>query len=350
MVFMGMRYRQLNLVERSKIDAYLRLGMSLREIARELGRAPSTIMREIRRHTVMQLRDARYIGDYECTSAHRQAHVSASKKGAHLKIGRDMRTAAYLERRLREGFSPYAAIMCARRDGELGTEITPRTLYSYIYGQVLGVGAEVLVHGRRKKKATKEEFSRRRICGNAAKHPSIEERPKSVLSREEFGHWEAYTVVSSAGAKSVLLTMIERKTRYSIAVKLPDRRQQTIIEGFDYVEQLIGPDVFDKVFLSITFDNGVEFKDIDSIRYSRRKRRDRLREVYYCHPFCSSERGSNEVMHTFIRRRWPKGTDFGTVDAADIQKHMDWVNEYPRKIHGGRCAKDVFYEELRQIA
>lgn len=89
--------------------------------------------------------------------------------------------AAYLERRLREGFSPYAAIMCARRDGELGTEITPRTLYSYIYGQVLGVGAEVLVHGRRKKKATKEEFSRRRICGNAAKHPSIEERPKSVL-------------------------------------------------------------------------------------------------------------------------------------------------------------------------
>lgn len=355
-VVMGMHYRQLTLVERSKIETYLKEGKSIRYIARELHRAPSTIMRELRRHDITQFAERRgYFSSYECVSAQRQAGVSASKKGAPLKIGRDAATALHLERRLRQGYSPYAAIERVRRDGQLGTEITSRTLYNYIHRHVLGVGTEVLVLGSRKKKSRgHEDFNKRKIARNTVDYPSIEERPKSVLSREEFGHWEADTVVGKKKTKSVLLTMVERKTRYAIAVKLPNRRRDTIVKGFDHVEQMVGPEVFSEIFKTITFDNGVEFLDVQGIKRSYRSSgahaNERVHSVFFCHPFCSSERGSNEVMHTFIRRRWPKGTDFEGVSSEDVSKHMDWINDYPRKLHGGRSAKELFYEELRQLA
>lgn len=352
---MGMHYRQLTLVERSKIETYVKEGKSIRYIARELHRAPSTIMRELRRHRIVQFESKQgYRDAYECESAQRQAAMSASKKGASIKIGRDAMTAKHLERRLRQGFSPYAAIERVRRDGHLGTEITSRTLYNYIHRHVLGVGTEVLVLGPRKNRSRGHEaFSKRKIARNTVDYPSIEERPRSVLSREEFGHWEADTVVGKQRTKSVLLTMVERKTRYAIAIKLPNRRRDTIVKGFDMVEQMVGPEAFGKIFKTITFDNGVEFLDVQGIKRSYRSSgkhpHERVSSIFFCHPFCSSERGSNEVMHTFIRRRWPKGTDFGCVPSEAITEHMDWVNDYPRLLHGGRSAKELFFEEISKL-
>lgn len=358
---MGKHYAHLDLIERSKIETRVKDGKTYREIAAEIGRAPSTICREVKRHEVEQFRGRDgYKLEYDCEAAQRMSEQASSRKGRHLKIGDDHETANALEGYLSDGYSPYAAVVQAKRDGRLKTEITARTLYSYIYNGVLSVGDEVLVHGpRRKRKKVKPEFKKRGIAHNTIDYPSIEERPKSVLGREEFGHWEADTVVSSrkgrnrGAGKSVLLTMIERKSRFAIAVKLMNRKAESVVAGFDLVERHFGPDVFRKIFKTITFDNGLEFMDVDGIRRSFKSKGEdtalRVRDIYFCHPFCSSERGSNEVMHTFIRRKWPKGTNFASVNSEEIARYMDWVNNYPRKIHGGNSAREVFTEELAKL-
>ncbi|MEG1910779.1 MAG: IS30 family transposase, partial [Bacteroidales bacterium] len=176
---------------------------------------------------------------------------------------------------------------------------------------------------------------------NRPKCLSIESRAKSVLLREEFGHWEGDLVVSSQKGKGAILTLVERKTRFLISIKVPDRTQKSIALPIDSIERKFG-DLFTLVFKSITFDNGVEFNDPDLLRlscYPHKRNRlgkgGRFAKLYYAHPFCSGERGSNENANRMIRREFPKGTVFDIVSAVELQAHVEWINDYPRRILGG---------------
>lgn len=347
---MGKSFSQLTIIERSKIEAYLKLHLSFKEIARCLERSASTISREVNAHKVLQIKNGyNQVEVYDAEAAQRMANFSASKKGANLKIDKDFKTAQVLENLLLAGYSPYAALQIAKKHHHLRTSLTVRTVYNYIYHSVFVIDESCMVYGRRKKKEEKEDFKKRKTAYNPLKYPSIEDRPKSVLSRREFGHWEMDTVCGSTKSdnSAAFLTLIERKTRFLIVKALDSRSQKCVLMALDDIEKNLGKDTFKSIFKSITMDNGIEFLDPDGIKASRYGSSEpRITDLYYCHPYCSSERGSNEVVHRFLRRKWPKGTDLSTVNKDELIEHVRFINTYPRKLFDGQSASDRFYYEL----
>ena len=118
--------------------------------------------------------------------------------------------------------------------------------------------------------------------------------------------------------------------------------------ALDVIERKWG-DMFKQVFKTITMDNGSEFADCEGIERSALGAGSRTK-TYYCHPYSSYERGSNEVTNKMIRRHIPKGTNFDEKTDEEISAIESWVNNYPRKIHGYHSAGELFEEEIRKIS
>lgn len=114
------------------------------------------------------------------------------------------------------------------------------------------------------------------------------------------------------------------------------------------LERKLGAEKFGIIYKSITVDNGSEFALADQLEQSCITG-DKRTKVYYCHPYSSWERGSNENVNSMIRRRHPKGTDFSKVTAEEIAATENWINSYPRKIFGYKSAGTMFRECLREL-
>ena len=157
------------------------------------------------------------------------------------------------------------------------------------------------------------------------------------------------TVTGKRGkSKNSLLVLTERKTRDEIVMKLPEHTAAAVVNALDVIERKWG-DMFKQVFKTITMDNGSEFADCEGIERSALGAGSRTK-TYYCHPYSSYERGSNEVTNKMIRRHIPKGTNFDEKTDEEISAIESWVNNYPRKIHGYHSAGELFEEEIRKIS
>lgn len=167
--------------------------------------------------------------------------------------------------------------------------------------------------------------------------------------REEFGHWEMDTVVGPQGkSKKVMLVLTERKTRKEIVYLMPDRKAQTVVKTLNMIERKCGERLFRDVFKTITVDNGVEFSDAEGLEKSRRNKKKRTK-VYYCHPYSSCERGSNENANRLIRRHIPKGVNFDKKSKTEIKEIETWINNYPRKIFEYDTAENQFINEMEKL-
>ena len=193
-------------------------------------------------------------------------------------------------------------------------------------------------------------------CGKSASRApageSIEQRPEEIDEREEFGHWEGDTVYSGKGKRKTtraLLTLTERKTRKEIIIAIPNRKAETVVKALDALERKLGARRFRAIFKSITFDNGTEFAAAEELERSCINKHLPRTKVYFCHPYSSWERGTNENTNGMIRRRFPKGTNFAAVTNAQIAQAENWINNYPRKILGYRSSEIVFRECLREL-
>ena len=168
--------------------------------------------------------------------------------------------------------------------------------------------------------------------------------------REDFGHWEMDTVVGKQGvSKKSLLVLTERKTRKEIIFLLKHHTTKEVVRALNRLEKRTGDKRFREIFKSITVDNGSEFQDYEGMESSRRNKRKRTK-VYYCHPYSSYERGSNEVQNKLIRRHVPKGTDLDYLTQREVDRIEEWINAYPRKLFDYRSADELFEEELAKIA
>ena len=127
---------------------------------------------------------------------------------------------------------------------------------------------------------------------------SIEHRPKEANERSEYGHWEGDLIVGKQGTKTVLFTLTERMTRQEIIIKLPNKQTDTIAKAIDKLERKY-KSKFYSMFKTITFDNGVEFMGYEGIEKSCRREEKRT-TIYYAHPYCSGERGTNENNNRLI--------------------------------------------------
>ena len=205
-------------------------------------------------------------------------------------------------------------------------------------------------HGKKKHKYKK--VKKNKSASRAPAGESIEQRPEEIDEREEFGHWEGDTVYSGKGKRKTtraLLTLTERKTRKEIIIAIPNRKAETVVKALDALERKLGARRFRAIFKSITFDNGTEFAAAEELERSCVNKRLPRTKVYFCHPYSSWERGTNENTNGMIRRRFPKGTNFAAVTNAQIAQAENWINNYPRKILGYRSSEIVFRECLREL-
>lgn len=150
------------------------------------------------------------------------------------------------------------------------------------------------------------------------------------------------TVYSGKGSSTyTLLVLSERASRKEIVMKMPDRSSGSVIKCLDKLEKRYGKKGFRLMFKSITVDNGSEFNDYDGIVKGNRTL------LFYCHPYSSWERGTNENQNKLIRRWIPKGDDIGLYSNKEIQAIENYINSIPRQIFGGLSADEV-YSNLAQ--
>lgn len=348
--FMGKLFKHLSQNDRIKMETMLNSGHKVVEVAEYLHVHRSTIYREIKRGEYTH-RNSDYTEEtrYSSDLGQKNHDWNAQGKGRNIKIGNDRPLAEYIEEKIIEDkYSPEAALAAAAESGiEFTTSISVRTLYRYIdKGIFLKLtNKDLPVKGKRKKHNKRVKVQKRASAGE-----SIENRPDEVKDREIFGHWEMDTVKGKQGVtKSCMLVLTERKTRDEIIMKLPDQKAASVVEAIDRLERKWG-DMFTKVFRSITVDNGVEFSDYEGLERSVLHEGEKRTFAFYCHPYSSWERGSNENNNRLIRRHIPKGEDFDEKQDRDIEYIENWINNYPRGIFGFKTSAQLFEEEIRNLA
>lgn len=348
--FMGKLFKHLSQNDRIKMETMLNSGHKAVEVAEYLHVHRSTIYREIKRGEYTH-RNSDYTEEtrYSSDLGQKNHDWNAQGKGRNIKIGNDRPLAEYIEEKIIEDkYSPEAALAAAAESGiEFTTSISVRTLYRYIdKGIFLKLtNKDLPVKGKRKKHNKRVKVQKRASAGE-----SIENRPDEVKDREIFGHWEMDTVKGKQGVtKSCMLVLTERKTRDEIIVKLPDQKAASVVKAIDRLERKWG-DMFTKVFRSITVDNGVEFSDYEGLERSVLHEGEKRTFAFYCHPYSSWERGSNENNNRLIRRHIPKGEDFDEKQDRDIEYIENWINNYPRGIFGFKTSAQLFEEEIRNLA
>lgn len=341
-----MTYRHLTYADRVAMETLLNRKCSKADVARYLNVSRATITREFRKglykHTNSDLTETE---KYSADLAQKNTDYAQTSKGRPLKIGNDMEYAEYLESKIvNDGCSPAVALALAHGLG-MKTHISVNTLYRYIeHGLFLKLTNKYLpVKSKRKNHKHKIRVQKRMSAGQ-----TIENRSGEVNNRDTFGHWEMDTVKGKKGTtKSCLLVLTERLTRREIIRKIPDQGAKSVVAELDKLEHRLGL-MFSKLFKTITVDNGVEFSDYENMKRSLLHDGDRT-EIYYCHAYSSYERGSNENANKLIRRHIPKGQDIDKYDDVYIQGIQDWMNSYPRKIHGWQTANDLFDAEINKL-
>ncbi len=345
---------QLTRADRIKIEALLKEGLSKTKIAAHLGVHRSTIYNELKRGKY-EHRNSDWTTEirYSPDIAQEKAEENLKVRGTQLKIGNDIAYANYIEDKIvNEDYSPAAVLgelKAQGREGEFNTTVCVATLYSYIdKGVFLKLTNKDLPVKKNKKRGYKKV---RKQQARAAAGDSIEKRPEEIDRREEFGHWEMDSVIGKRGvSKNVLLVLTERKTRDEIIFKLPDHTDEAVVAALDRLERRYGADMFRQIFKTITVDNGSEFADVNGLERSILEEGEKRTHLYYCHPYSSWERGTNEVTNKMVRRKVPKGTNFDDKTDEEIEEIASWINGYPRRIHGYRSAGELFTEELEKLA
>ena len=311
-------YHHLAHCERCQIHALLHRGLSQREIARELGRDPGTISRELSRNRGQR--------GYR----HKQAHGKAtSRRREASAVPRKMTPGRWevVADRLKEGWSPEQIAGRYRRQGEVmaGKE--------WIYQHVRAdrrAGGTLYRHLRRRGKKPNWRGGRHAGRGHIPGRVDIAERPSVVEEKRRIGDWELDTIVG-AKHRGALVSSVERGSKFTFLERVDVKTASAVTEA---VTRRMGP-VRDRVH-TFTADNGKEFA-------GHREISDALGAgFYFATPYHSWERGLNEHTNGLVRQYFPKGTDFRKVTEAQVRAVENRINHRPRKVLGYRTPAEVF--------
>lgn len=327
-------YSQLSIEEREKIQKGLWQKQSIRTIASELGRSPSSISREINRNLPPQ-----HIL-YTPRLAHQRARLTIKNRGKRLRLKSSF-IRQYVITKLRADYSPEQIAGRLRLDHP-GSKVSPEAIYQYIYAQYFrdGFGA---CHGLDLRPYLKRYHRVRKRkhrlypseVGLIPGRISIEDRPVIVDQRTRFGDWEGDSLISRKSLAG-LNSLVERKSGLLFLSKL------TSVSKSETTKVVITrlKSVPSRLRQTLTFDNGKEnagHKDM---------KRELNMDIYFAHAYCSSERATNENTNGLVRHYLPKGTDFATVSERQIKLIERKLNSRPRKRLKFKTPLEVFKEVL----
>ena len=309
--------RFLSISEREEI-AVLRANVSAREIARRLHRAPSTIVRELRRNTP---RD----GQYRALLAQKHAdHRSERPKSSKLAASDQLR--AYVQEKL-GGPARWSPEQISRRvrldfpDDEC-MRISHEAIYQALYVQGRGGLRRELTACLRTGRALRKP--RRRVDHRKKRMKDmvmISERPPEAADRAVPGHWEGDLIVGT-GSASAIGTVVERTTRFTMLVHLPGGHDAVTVRDALATNILTLPSHLRR---SLTWDQGWEL--MEHAQFSV----DTDVAVYFCDPHSPWQRGTNENTNGLLRQYFPKGTDLSVHSADDVANVAVALNGRPRK-------------------
>ena len=331
--------KHLTIEDRYVIQLRLKDGLSVLEIAKELNCAPNTVRNEIKRGSVSLYNGT--VTRYKAVEGQRAYNRNRLNSCRHYDYLEKNEFFVFVERKFFHcKWSLDACVGRAIRDGRFRRDqiVCTRTLYRYVELGLLGIKNIDLPEKmkRNSKKARIREY--KKILGR-----SIEERPKEIDLRNEFGHWECDLVIGTkTGLDEVLLTVCERKTRELLMVKIPDRRPESVMAAFGDLRKQYS-EHFSEIFKTITTDNGCEFSKLSQLEELAGTL------VYFAHPYTSCEKGSVERHNGLIRRFIKKGTPISSYSAELISDIEIWSNSLPRKILGYRTPDELFEDELDRI-
>lgn len=333
------KYKHINYVERTQIERWHNKDKrSNVEIAMLLKKSERTIRREIKRGKVRNLTSELVeIYVYSADIAEQKYRYEMTGKGQELKIGKDYSLKKYIENGIKkERKSPEILVKEIKIKKLDFVSICAKTVRNAIKaGTIFDIKQKDMIY----KKVHKEKNAEKRVCMKVPAEKSIEFRTKEANTREEYGHWEGDLVIGQKNRGAVLFTLTERKTREEIIIKLANKKNTEVVKALDLLEQRYKRS-FSKKFKTITFDNGGEFRKYEEIERSCLGERKRT-TVYYAHPYCSGERGSNENSNRLIRRFIPKGTNITKITKKFIKWIERWINTLPRAMFNYKCALEM---------
>ena len=305
---------RLSLSEREEIRAGIAAGESFRAIARRVGRAPSTISREVG--------GVAGRGRYRATRADDRAWLAA-RRPQRCKLAGNRRLRRAVVRMLEQRFSPQQISARLRLEfpDDPQMRIAPETIYQSLYVQSRGRLrkdlAGYLRSGRRQRKPRRGPTGQGRIPAMV----SISERPPEVADRAVPGHWEGDLLVGQQG-RSFIGTLVERHTRYVMLIELGnDARTETVTAKL--AAQIVR--LPEHLRLSLTWDQGREMARHQAFTVATGVR------VYFCDPHSPWQRGSNENTNGLLRQYFPKGTDLAVHNQAALDRVAAELNRRPRQ-------------------
>src|SRR5919198_805705 len=343
--------RYLSMEDREEIHAGVARGDSIRSIARGLGRAPSTVLREPRRNMRHRYRTrSRLAGgpgshrrlpwDYRPSLAQRRADAMAARpKPAKLAVSPQLRER--VQRKLTARLSPEQVAAELRLEFPNAPEmwVSHETIYQSIYVQGRGaLRRELAVHlrtGRALRKPRRKANERR---GRIPDMVNISQRPAEVEDRAIPGHWEG-DLLMGKNSKSAIGTLVERSTRFVMLLHLPNGHSPKEVEQAIVAATHKLPDFLWK---SLTWDQGNEMRNHVAVKMATGV------QVYFCDPASPWQRGSNENTNGLLRQYFPKSTDLSVYSREKLDTVAAELNGPPRKTLGWLRPADALNRLLSQ--
>ena len=333
---MSKKHRRLSFSERIKIETLLNENKSKAYIAKKLKRSRSTISREVNKWVTTP--DEKYsakLADWSAKDDYlNKRNLDKISTYTLLKI--------YVYKGLLKGWTPEQIAGRIKLDYPNNTimTISHEAIYRHIYTRPQASLNKKLIKLLTRKKTRRRPM--KKVRGKGSKiinQVSIDNRPKHIENRLEAGHWEGDLIIGK-GQKSAIGTIVERKSRYTIIVKLESRKSTEVAKMFS--KRL--NEINSKLLKSMTYDNGIEMAKHQIITQKTGM------NIYFAHPYSSWERGTNENTNGIIRRDLPKGTDFNLIDEKTLLKIERKLNNKPRKIIGYKTPKEILECELKNVA
>lgn len=320
----------LDIAEREEIARGMAVGISFRQLARDLGRAPSTISREVARNGGRR----RYRPSRAEERASRQA-----LRPKPCRLATDPDLCAVVAERLESRWSPQqvSGWLKATYPGRSEMQLSHETIYRSLFVQARGVlKRELLAHlrsrriMRRGKTASTTGQTRGQIIGAV----SIRDRPAEIEDRAVPGHWEGDLL--SGARNSHIATLVERRSRFVMLVRVGGKDSGSVVEAL--VRQ-VGR-LPQGLMASLTWDRGTE------LAFHRRLTLATEVAVYFCDPQSPWQRGSNENTNGLLRQYFPRGMDLSGLSQDDLDAVALSLNTRPRKTLGYRTPADTLNEAV----
>jgi IS30 family transposase len=321
-------YNRLNLEERAKIEVLYQKGFNCTEIAFELGRHKSTISRELSRFPQSYLAGKAQINARKFSKRHN--FVSRLEKNPPL--------LREVLGRLKKYCSPeqISTYLKQKYVQDKKMQLSHESIYTYIYLLPRGkLKDEIIRYLRQKKKFRYKRKTKEDRRGKLPDMISIEERPAEVADRSVAGHWEGDLLMGKL-RQSAIGTIVERKTRTVILVKIKSKDAPTVRKAFEKELRNL-PRQMKK---SMTYDQGNEMAEHKLFTKNTKMK------VYFCHPASPWERGTNENTNMLLRDYFPRGTDLSKISRKQLKKVQYELNGRIRKGLNWKSPLELFEQEI----